>query len=516
MGNVGRARFSVSIRPILIGLPGAAVVHALAALPWVILIVAIGLSAVEPELEESALLDYGPVSVLLRVTLRRAVGAIAAAALAVAVLTAGDMTVTDLLQIRTYAEEVYLQYSLGRGPGEAALVAVPPLVVLGTLILIAARSLGRFDPARMVSSFQRARLWRLGRWRIPCGLVLLGLIGNITALPLYSLVWRAGRVGGRATLGRPPSWSVSGLGGSLHYAGAEIWEPLKASLATTAIAATLTALVACGMAWFSRRSLAWRVVSMVTLALALATPGPVAGMALVLAYRAVPAVYDSPGMVVMAEMLRTLPYSLLILWPFLRSFPQEYLDAAAVDGLGHRASSSVLSCRFRDGRWWRPGQSLSRSGSASFRRPILPLPRARRRCLSDLGPVAYGSGKSFVSRGPDHVDRGRGRGAVRIRGGAVVGGSLMSAKCLCAIREGEPPRPRHHPAQTEPRPPGTCKALGGPSPLLLCLFGLSPLRTALSASLSCSSRWGPPPTKRRATLPSRPMMTVWGIAAALY
>ena len=81
--------------------------------------------AVEPELEESALLDYGPGRVLLRVTLRRGVGAIAAAALAVAVLTAGDMTVTDLLQIRTYAEEAYLQYSLGRGPGGAALVALP-------------------------------------------------------------------------------------------------------------------------------------------------------------------------------------------------------------------------------------------------------------------------------------------------------------------------------------------------------------------------------------------------------
>jgi iron(III) transport system permease protein len=39
-------------------------------------------------------------------------------------------------------------------------------------------------------------------------------------------------------------------------------------------------------------------------------------------------------MVVMAETLRTLPYSLLILWPFLRSFPQDYLDAAALDGQG--------------------------------------------------------------------------------------------------------------------------------------------------------------------------------------
>jgi iron(III) transport system permease protein len=57
-------------------------------------------------------------------------------------------------------------------------------------------------------------------------------------------------------------------------------------------------------------------------------------MALVLAYRAIPVVYDSPAMVVMAETLRTLPYSLLILWPFLRSFPQDYLDAAALDGHG--------------------------------------------------------------------------------------------------------------------------------------------------------------------------------------
>jgi iron(III) transport system permease protein len=38
-------------------------------------------------------------------------------------------------------------------------------------------------------------------------------------------------------------------------------------------------------------------------------------------------------MVVMAETFRTLPYALLILWPFLRSFPQEHLEAAALDGL---------------------------------------------------------------------------------------------------------------------------------------------------------------------------------------
>jgi iron(III) transport system permease protein len=154
-GNLGRSQ-AFGVQPILIGRTGAAVVHALAALPWVVLIVGAGLCAVEPELEESALLDYGVMRVLLRVTLRRALGAIAAAALAVAVLTAGDMTVTDLLSIRTYAEEAFLQYSLGRGPGEAAFVALPPLVVLGALIIVAGRWLVRLDPARLVSSFARA------------------------------------------------------------------------------------------------------------------------------------------------------------------------------------------------------------------------------------------------------------------------------------------------------------------------------------------------------------------------
>jgi iron(III) transport system permease protein len=379
LGNVGRLQ-AIGVRPILVGRTGAAVVHALATLPWVVLIVGVGMCAVEPELEESALLDYGPIRVLLRVTLRRALLAVAAAALAVAVLTAGDMTVTDLLQIRTYAEEAYLQYSLGRGPGEAAMVALPPLVVLGTLILIVGRALARLDPTRVVSSFARARVWRLGHWRIPGGVLLVALVGSAAGLPLYSLLWRAGRVGGRATLGQPPSWSLSGLIGTLLYAAAEIWEPLQASLFWTAVAATMTAALACALAWAARRSFAWQCAAMATLALTLATPGPVAGMALVLAYRALPVIpdspalfalaetlrclpypllavtlatpgpmpgmalvlayralpvmYDSPAMIVMAETLRSLPYALLLLWPFLRSFPQDYLDAAALDGQG--------------------------------------------------------------------------------------------------------------------------------------------------------------------------------------
>ena len=84
---------------------------------------------------------------------------------------------------------------------------------------------------------------------------------------------------------------------------------------------------------------------LLTVALALATPGPVAGMALGLAYRWFPTIYDSPAMVVMAQSIRTLPYAVLILWPAVRTLPRESLESAALDGLGPGAWSGTWRCR---------------------------------------------------------------------------------------------------------------------------------------------------------------------------
>src|SRR5205823_8154066 len=133
-----------------------AFIHAMAALPWIVLLAGVGLRTVEPELEESALLDLSPWRVLTGVTVRRSVGALAGAALAVAVLTAGDMTVTDLLQVRTYAEEAYVQFTLGHGPADAAAVSIPPLVVLGIAVFWLARALLHSDPSRLASAFAAA------------------------------------------------------------------------------------------------------------------------------------------------------------------------------------------------------------------------------------------------------------------------------------------------------------------------------------------------------------------------
>lgn len=332
-GNVGRLQ-ALGTRPWLVGMQGAAFVHAMAALPWIVLLVGVGLRCVEPELEEAALLEQPAWRVLAGTTLRRSLGAIAGAALAVAVLTAGDMTVTDLLQVRTYAEEAYIQFQVGNGPGAAATVALPPLIVLGAGVLLVARALKNADPARIPSAASHAKVWRLGRWRIPLGALVLLTAGNAVALPLYGLIWRAGRIGGSAAAGQGPHWSLAGLDGTLREAWADVSGPLGKSLLLAAVGASATVVLAWPLAWSARRAGFWRPIVALTVALTLATPGPVAGMALVLGYEAVPPIYDTDAIVVLGYVLRTLPYTLLVLWPALRRVPESYLESAALDGYG--------------------------------------------------------------------------------------------------------------------------------------------------------------------------------------
>jgi iron(III) transport system permease protein len=327
-GNAGRAQ-AFGLGPVLVGRIGAAVVHALAMIPWIVLLAGIGMRTVEPELEESALLDWPAWRVLGGVTLRRSLGALAGAALAVAVLAAGDMSVTDLLQVRTYAEEAYVRFQLGQGPGVVAGVTVPPLLVFGGLLVLAARGLLRADPARLASAAARGRVWRLGRGRVAVGALVIATAGLLVGPPLFSLFWWAGRVGGES-----PRWSFAGLVRTLREATADAAGPLAESLAWSAVAATLAVLLAWALAWRSRSPGPWRIVTGLAVATTLAAPAPVAGMALILAYRSIPAVYDAPAMLVLADVLRTFPFALLILWPALRTIPPEYLEAAALDGLG--------------------------------------------------------------------------------------------------------------------------------------------------------------------------------------
>ena len=331
-GNVGRAQ-AIGSSPILTGLGGAAIVHATAAIPWIVVIAGLGFRAVERELEELALLDRPGLSVVFAITLRRNVAALAAATLAVTVLVAGDMTVTDLLSIRTYAEESYLQYQMGNDAAATA-VSLPPLLCLGILIFWGGRRVLAAEPERLPSVNRSARTWRLGAWRAPIGLISSFVVLFLTAVPIGTLGWRAGRVGGLAAAGIAPYWSFQGLIQTIRDSCGDMIDPLKTSVVLCGPGAACAVVVAWGLAWRSRSSRPWRIVAAVSLALAFAAPGPVAGSALVVAYRDIAWIYDSPIIMILAYAARAFPYAFLTLWPAVRGLPEAYFDVARLSGLG--------------------------------------------------------------------------------------------------------------------------------------------------------------------------------------
>lgn len=426
-GNAGRSQaLGLGMPPVLSGWLGAAVVHAMACLPWVVLLAGVGFRAVEPELEESAHLDLAGWRVAYLVTLRRSLGAIGGAALAVAVLTAGDMTVTDLLQVRTYAEEAYLQYNLGNGPAAAASVALPPLVVLGGLVTSGAWMLLTAEPSRLASTRLQADPWALRAWRWPAGVVVGLFVAVLVGLPVESLLWRAGRVGGVAATGRPPAWSLAGLAGTLRLAWDDSAGPLGQSLLWAAVSATAALVLAWSLAWKGRKPGAWRVVAAGSVALALATPGPVAGMALVYAYRDLPTVYDSAAMIVLAGVLRTFPYALAVLWPSIRTLPPALLDSAAVDGLGPL------------GVVWRVALPLTRAATlaawcVAFTLALAELPATNLVAPPGVTPL------SVVIWGLLHTGvESHTAGVVLVMLGAVVLAGSVATFCLWRLRVSRP------------------------------------------------------------------------------
>ena len=335
------------------GWTGAVWVHAMAALPWVVLIVGAGFWLVEPELEEHALLDGSPRQVFLRVTLPGALGAIGVATVWVIIVTAGEMSVTDLFMVRTYAEEVYTRLAVGPQPDDPPLGILPGVVLTAWLVLAGLVLVARLAPGDRPISTGRRLVFSLGRWRAPIAVaVALGLF-LVVGVPLASLCYKAGVVVTQVDVVRVRSWSLWKClqmiaGSPARYAWEFVW-----SLGIGILAATASATAATVLAWAARRG-GFRALAVLAItAVCLAVPGPIVGLGLIwlLNRPEIPPLvylYDQSILAPwLALALRGLAPATLVMWHAFRSLPPEMLDCAAVDGAGPlaRLFRIALPCR---------------------------------------------------------------------------------------------------------------------------------------------------------------------------
>jgi iron(III) transport system permease protein len=331
------------------GLRGAVWIHAVAALPWVALFAAAGLRNVERELEEQALLDGTPAQVFLHVTARRALPAIGVAALWVAVTTAGEMTVTDFFQIRTYAEELYTETAVAPEPDQLPLTALPGIAVTAWGVVAALTLVAGLSPVARKPSHAAPLVFPLGTARWPAALAMALLVAVVVGVPLGSLAWKAGVHVSQFADERIRSWSLSKCVAMVAVSSWQHAREYRWSLVIGSLAATAAVAIAAPLSWLARRGGCRALPALALTAAALAVPGPVVGVVIV-------GLMDQPGRpwlnwlydhsiaaVWLAQTWRALPLPLLVLWQAWRSLSDDVLDAAAVDGAGTLARFWLIS-----------------------------------------------------------------------------------------------------------------------------------------------------------------------------
>jgi len=340
--------------PLLAGWRGALWVQAVVAVPWIALIVGIQLRQVPAEFEEQALIEGSGRQVFWHVTLRQVLAGMLVALMWTMATAMAEMTVTDLFQIRTYAEEIYTRLSLvgwdvepashGMGPGVC-------LVVLG--IGVAGTACLRLAPHPDTMTVRPSWRWKWGRWRAAGAAGVALIVALLAALPLSSFLVQAGRVVTDTGHGRLRHWSLAKAAGLIASSPWAFARELMWSLVIGSAAATTAVGISVLLAWLARRGRRWSLPLVLTAAICLAVPGPSIGLGLI-------RLFDRPngGLLTLlydrtllapwiGQTVHALPLTLLIMWYVLATIPTEMIDQAATDGAGpiRRLLSVALPCR---------------------------------------------------------------------------------------------------------------------------------------------------------------------------
>jgi iron(III) transport system permease protein len=299
---------------------------------------------VDARQEEAALLEASPLAILLRITLPQCWAFLVAAGLWVAVATASDITVTNIYLIdprdMTYTEQFYMNYSTAADAQQAVLTVLPGLAGLIVLIVATLWLLARLTSLRNVSGRIERVVFTTGRGALLLTALLWAIVLTLIGVPLASLITKAGFVVVQTGDQRVRSWSAGKAWDVVRQAPAEYRDEFLWTLIIAAAAAVLALLVAIALAAPARRGGRRAIPALAVAVLALATPGPLVGVALIRLLNqdwspALTYLYDKTVLApVIAQAIRALPIAILLVWHSLATLSDDELAAASLDGAG--------------------------------------------------------------------------------------------------------------------------------------------------------------------------------------
>ncbi|MEZ6138242.1 MAG: hypothetical protein R3C53_25435 [Pirellulaceae bacterium] len=316
-------------------------IHALAAIPWVCLILSLGLIWTDRGQEEMALLEGGSRAAIFRVVLPKLRPWLLASCVWCIVPIFTEMVVTNLYQVPTIAEQIYLDASFGTiSPlTYIASVVLSALPVFGLAAMMLRSSPNLHDVLMRAQHFQ-PRVYGLRQRRLLLSMVVWFVLLILVGLPIVNLTYKAGW--------QPRLTSE----GSVHYGWSltrfcttvvESFSAHGAEFYWTGLLAITSGLLAMGLAlaiYFASGERQRRWIHFVMLIL-LAIPGPLAGMLVIgLLNRDSPAflgrLYDTTLTApLLAQQFRQLPLAWLLVNAVFAAISNSTWGMVRSDGLNH-------------------------------------------------------------------------------------------------------------------------------------------------------------------------------------
>ncbi len=276
----------------------AAWIHGVSGASWLTIFFVVGFWTRGWVLEQQALLDANSTQVFWRITLVRMRPVLFAAALWMLVLVAREIAVTDIYQIGTYAQHIYLGYALDRLPWSMNLPEdqsiweylgfVRQFALAGWLIasaLLAFRLVAGEsgdEPTR-----PRTEVVRPSRFSMNILTTVLWL--TIFVAPAFSLVYLAGTSTVLENQHVERLFSVDHLGQTLAKSAADYRWPLYWSCAIGAVVAIATTCLAGPSAWIAvRHKVFARWLFLPVVAASMTVPYPVIGILIDSGFSAIP------------------------------------------------------------------------------------------------------------------------------------------------------------------------------------------------------------------------------------